>query len=1032
APARRPAADPHPRLGPDRDRPGRRVRLLGGPGVQGAARGGLRDRPRQLQPRDDHDRPGAGRRDVRRAAPARAGGEGHRARAPRRAAAHPRGPDGAEPRQGARRRRDARALRRRAHRGQLRRHHHGGGPRSLPGRDGGRRPEDAGQRDRHEPRRGRRGRRAPGAAVHRAPRVHARRARRRDRPHPRGAARHSGARHRRVPDRAGPARPVRDRLGGVRAGGHARRGGQRRDRVLHREPRPDGRPHGRLGHRRPAADAQRPPLPAPARPGHARHPHGRRGDGRLERAVRGASRDGGDPRHRDEPARVALERPGLEGHGLPHREDRRAPGRGLHARGDPERHHGRRHAGRVRADDRLRRGQVAALRLREVRRGVHGALHAHEERGGGDGVRADLRPGVREGDALPRARRGPPARRARPPDAAGLARAPGVRPLRRRARGLPPRRSHGGRPRPHGHRPLVPARAGDPRPRPRGALRRSALLPRRGHVRGGVRGGHAVLLLRLGAHGRLRGGALGPPERRHPRRGPEPDRAGHRVRLLLRARRDDGPGLGPRRGDGQLQPRDGLHGLRHVRPAVLRAADARGRARRGGGGAPRGGHRPVRGPDAAEARGGARGGRRAAAGHERRRHRPGGGPRALRRAPGPPGLRGAAVRHRALGRRGARRVPAGRLPPARAPELRPRRPGDGDRLLPRRPGRLPAPPRPRRAAHLPRPLPGERDRGGRRRPLRRGGRLDRRDHAARRGGRDPLGRLGVRAAAPLARAGDARAHPDAHARDRAGPRRGRAPERPVRGPRRAAVRHRGQPARLADGAVRLQGRRGPAGEDGLPGDARRAPGRPRPPGRPHGRRPHRGQGGRAAVRPARGLRRAARAGDALHGRGHGHRRRLPDGVRQGPGRGGRPAAPRGDGLHLRDGRRQARGGGDRPGAARRGLPGPGHPRDEGGHRAHGHPGRVRAQARRGPSARRRPHRPRRGRPRGQHAHGLGRPLGRLGDPPGGGRARRPVPDHHRGRARGRPRDRRAAPRRAHRGVPPGAAPRLAPPGRRHV
>ena len=62
--------------------------------------------------------------------------------------------------------------------------------------------------------------------------------------------------------------------------------------------------------------------------------------------------------------------------------------------------------------------------------------------------------------------------------------------------------------------------------------------------------------------------------------GPEPDRPGDRVRLLLRARGDDRARVRPRRGDGQLQPGDGLDRLRHVRPAVLRAADARGRARR--------------------------------------------------------------------------------------------------------------------------------------------------------------------------------------------------------------------------------------------------------------------------------------------------------------------------------------------------------------------------------------------------------------------------------------------------------------------
>ena len=65
--------DPRPRLGPDRDRPGRRVRLLRRAGLQGAAGGGLRGRARELQPGDDHDRPGVRDRDLRRAAAARPG-----------------------------------------------------------------------------------------------------------------------------------------------------------------------------------------------------------------------------------------------------------------------------------------------------------------------------------------------------------------------------------------------------------------------------------------------------------------------------------------------------------------------------------------------------------------------------------------------------------------------------------------------------------------------------------------------------------------------------------------------------------------------------------------------------------------------------------------------------------------------------------------------------------------------------------------------------------------------------------------------
>ena len=100
--------------------------------------------------------------------------------------------------------------------------------------------------------------------------------------------------------------------------------------------------------------------------------------------------------------------------------------------------------------------------------------------------------------------------------------------------------------------------------------------------------------------------------------------------------------------------------------------------------------------------------------------------------------------------------------------------------------RLPAPDRrERRARDLPRPLPGERDRGRRRRDLRRRGRLDRRHHAARRGGRDPLGRLGLRAAAALARAREMlREIREATRGARARARRRRADERAVRRARR--------------------------------------------------------------------------------------------------------------------------------------------------------------------------------------------------------------------------------------------------------
>ena len=184
-----------------------------------------------------------------------------------------------------------------------------------------------------------------------------------------------------------------------------------------------------------------------------------------------------------------------------------------------------------------------------------------------------------EGDALARARRAPPDARRRP---ARRAWRPRRRPLRPAPRGVPARRDRGGVARPHRDRPVVPARAARARARPR--ARRAAACgptarstparpssrPRRrtttppGSARPGRR--HEVVARR-------------PAERDDPRLGPEPDRPGDRVRLLLRARRDDRARVRPRRGDGQLQPGDGLDRLRHVRPALLRAAHARGRAR---------------------------------------------------------------------------------------------------------------------------------------------------------------------------------------------------------------------------------------------------------------------------------------------------------------------------------------------------------------------------------------------------------------------------------------------------------------------
>ena len=235
----------------------------------------------------------------------------------------------------------------------------------------------------------------------------------------------------------------------------------------------------------------------------------------------------------------------------------------------------------------------------------------------------------------------------------------------------------------HGHRSLVRGRAGRAGPWPRSGGRTRALLQGRGHLRGRVRGRDALLLLRLGAHGDARGAARGQALGGHPRLRAQPHRPGNRVRLLLRARGHDRARVRPRRGDDQLQSGDGLHRLRHLRQALLRAADARRRARSAGARAPGGGDRAVRRPDAAEA--GPRTGRcrGAAAGHPGRLDPPGRGPPELQRAARRARTAQPAVRHRRPRLRAGGGEEGG-LSAAGPPVLRARRQGHGDLLLVRR------------------------------------------------------------------------------------------------------------------------------------------------------------------------------------------------------------------------------------------------------------------------------------------------------------------------------------------------------------
>ncbi len=125
----------------------------------------------------------------------------------------------------------------------------------------------------------------------------------------------------------------------------------------------------------------------------------------------------------------------------------------------------------------------------------------------------------------------------------------------------------------------------------RGRCRRAPRPPRRApglqtyrHLRRRVRLRHALHVFDLRRrlrHAGLRGRSHRTPEDHHSRRRAQPDRPGHRVRLLLRPRRLCAEGRRLRDHHGQLQSGNRQHRLRHLRPAVFRAAD-RGRRHRAG------------------------------------------------------------------------------------------------------------------------------------------------------------------------------------------------------------------------------------------------------------------------------------------------------------------------------------------------------------------------------------------------------------------------------------------------------------------
>ncbi len=684
----------------------------------------------------------------------------------------------------------------------------------VPHRHGGDRPARAAQRDRDLAGRRRAGRQRPRPASCRTPRLHPGRRRRRHRPRPREPE--AGGRERPAPEphHAGDARGVGRRVARVRARGHARPGRQRGGHLFHRERRSHGRAHGRQRHRGTRAHADRRPVPGAARRGQGDHPQDRGGHRRLQRAVRRAARDRRGRGHRDEPAGLAQLGARLQGDRFSDRQDRRQAGRRLHARRDPQRHHSQ-DAGELRAHARLHRRQDAALGLREVPHGRHRADHAHEERRRGDGHRTHLQGGLPQGSALTRARR-----RAEPAARAQGAREGAVgalvRALRAHTARLPPG-LHGRRdPRAHGGAALLPggarrhrrarrrgaarragARRRSPappqalrllRPAPGRALRheraRGSRGPPRARHRAGLQGGRHLrrrvrsrdALLLLDLRGRERGPARGARTHRHSRQRTQPHRSGHRVRLLLRACRHDRARERLRRRHGELQSRDRLDRLRHLRPAVLRASHLRGRRQHLRERAAQRRDRAVRRPDAAAHRPRARNGRHRHPGHTPGGNRPGRRPRPVRHAARRARHQLPHLRRRARPRRGARDRAAHRLPVPRAALLRARRAGHGDRLLERRarPLRRHRRQREPRSPDPDRQVPRGRDRGRRRRPVGRRRGVHRRHHAARRRGRRALRRLVVRAALDLARRGHARAGPPPDARAGPGARRAKA------------------------------------------------------------------------------------------------------------------------------------------------------------------------------------------------------------------------------------------------------------------
>ena len=508
-------------------------------------------------------------------------------------------------------------------------------------------------------------------------------------------------------------------------------------------------------------------------------------------------------------------------------------------------------AGELRADARLRRRQVAALRVREVPRRRPDARHADEVGRRVDGHRPHLRRGVRQGAAAAST----PSQAWQPGEPAPVVRGRAREPADDRANAAPERRR----------------------------LWTRLVYRRVDSCAGEVEAASNYFYSTRGERDEAPPGAG--PLGRDPRQRPEPDRAGDRVRLLLRPRRQSFRAQGyeavmvncnPETVSTDYDTSDRLYFEPLDEEAVLAVLERE---------QPVGVVHPVRRPDAAEARAGDRARRLPDPRHAVRRDRPRRGPRALRRGS-----------RRELG--------------VRCPEWGIARDADEAVAIAARIG-YPVLVRPSyvlggramRVCYDGRPSVDAAMRGASSgavlvdRFLENAIELDvdalcdgdrhlrRRGDGARRGGRDPLRRLVVRPAGAVRR----------RARDRASSSAGSGRRSASSACSTSSSRSRDgevyvlevEPARVADGAVRVEGDRRRTSST-PPAASPRARASPTSACRPSGRRagPPR-QGGRAAVRALPRRRPGARPRDALDGRGDGERGRL-----RRP-RSRRPSAPRG-------------------------------------------------------------------------------------------------------------------------------------------